>query len=236
MVVTTGTIECLPFEGQASSTIRGEKRGILDVFGHVGLTLAAAYPAERLLRAMAAGSDHSQEPAAPANLEDTPGGDVVRPLGARRTVDYRIVILGSLVPDIIDNPLGLWLASDLVNDSARSVGHTAFFAFLLLAAAYTAHRLGRGPALVVLAGSAAWHLVLDQMWREHDIALWPFLGWSFPVGTADLAEWSSSHLTDLLAFYTDAPEIGGAVVIFLFALRLWRTRAVLPFLRTGVVA
>lgn len=73
------------------------------------------------------------------------------------------------------------------------------------------------------------------MCRQPEIALWLFLGWSFPVGIADMLEWFSLHLRDLLAFYTDVPEVVWVVVILFFALRLWRTRAVVRFLRTGTV-
>ena len=137
------------------------------------------------------------------------------------------------VPDLVDKPLGLLVASDLVNSGARSVAHGLVFALLLLGVSTWASSRTRFTGLLALAPAAAWHLLLDQMWRQPKIALWPFLGWSFPAGTADLTEWSSSHLRDLLTFYTDAPEAAGAVVVLVFALRLWRTRSVVPFLRTG---
>ena len=151
-------------------------------------------------------------------------------------MDYRWLIVGSLLPDVIDKPLGFWLAPELVNSSARSVAHTAIFAVLLLAVALTALRLGwSGMGLVPAAGSAG-HLVLDQIWRQPSIALWPALGWAFPLGTATFGEWSESHLWDALALYRDPPELAGATVILLLAAKLWRDRAFRRFFGTGAVA
>jgi hypothetical protein len=46
-------------------------------------------------------------------------------------VDYRALVLGSVLPDIIDKPL-VWLAPDLVNNSLRSVGHSLTLPAVLL--------------------------------------------------------------------------------------------------------
>ncbi|MCH8206428.1 MAG: metal-dependent hydrolase [Chloroflexi bacterium] len=200
----------------------------MDVFGHVGLTLAVAYPIERIaVRYVSAvrGGRH-----APPDDVAGPGP----PLS--RWLDYRLIVVGSLVPDMIDKPLGFLLAPDLVNNGTRSLAHGVVFALLLMAVATVWFRHTRRSGLLGLSGAAVCHLILDRMWGQPEIALWPFLGWSFPAGTADLAERSSAYLRDLLTFYTDGPELVGAVVIVLFALRLWRTRTILPFLRTGVVA
>ena len=198
---------------------------MVDVFGHVGLTLATAYSIEQLVRRRA---DAGREQQAPAASGETP-------LEVRRLswLDYRLVIAGSLVPDFIDKPLGLFVAPDLVNGGGRTVAHGVVFAALLIGLSALAFRHGRLPGLLSLAGASTWHLPLDQMWRQPAIMLWPFLGWSFPAGTVDAAEWSSSHFSDLLWFYTDAFELAGAGVVLLFGFRLWRTKAVAPFLRTG---
>ena len=191
----------------------------MDVFGHVGLTLAVAYPVERIRgRYAQSGDDAGLGP----------------PLAHR--LDFRLIVVGSLVPDMIDKPLGFLLAPDLVNNGTRSVAHGVVFALLFIAASAVWFWHTRRLGLLGLSGAAAGHMVLDRMWGQPEIVLWPFLGWSFPVGTVDLAQRSSAYLRDLLAFYTDAPELVGAVVIVLFATRLWRTRAVLPFLREGSVA
>ena len=200
----------------------------MDVFGHVGLTLAAAYPAEQLIRWC---PGVNRQPQATATSGEPPD-DAPR----SSWLDYRMVIVGSLIPDLIDKPFGLFVASDLVNSASRSIAHGIVFALLLIGLSTLTFQRTRLHGLLDLAGAAAGHLFLDQMWRQPEIALWPFLGWSFPAGTADLTEWSSSHLRDLMAFYTDVPEFVGVAVILLFALRLWRTRAVVPFLRTGTVA
>ena len=205
----------------------------MDIFGHVGLTLAAAYAADRLLR----------EPL--ERRRQTSGvseGDSTEPpdeTNSRlfRAPDYRLVIVASLLPDIVDKPLGVWIAPDLVNHGLRSVAHSAAFALILMAASSAVPSPRWGHSLIALSFGSAWHLVLDQMWKTPSTVLWPALGWAFPVrSVAGLSELSSSYLRDHLTFYTAPWEVAGALVILLFAVRLYRRRAYVRFFRSGVVA
>ena len=192
----------------------------MKVFGHVGLTLAAAYAAERVL---------SRRRGAPAAWSGTDPGPA-----SRSAMDYRAAILGSLLADIIDKPLGLWIAPGLVNHSLRTFGHSALFAILLLLAAWVLVRSAGSLAPIVLALGSAGHLVLDQMWRQTETVLWPLRGWAFPEVTTTVSAWTSSHWRDLMEFYREPPEVVGAVVIVLFAARLARPGGVVRFLRHGV--
>ena len=191
----------------------------MNVFGHVGLTLAVSYSTERLARGRSA---HT--------------GEAFGRRALSRLLDYRLVMVGSMLPDIMDKPLGLWLAPELVNHSVRSFGHSVAFAALLLAVSWIPLRWGRSHGLLVLAAASAGHLVLDQMWGEPATALWPALGWAFPAGSATLAEWSSSHWRNALLLCRDPAEVAGAVVLLVFAIRVWRSQALGRFLRSGAVA
>lgn len=197
----------------------------MNVLGHVGLTLAVAYGADRLIReSMADGSSGAR-----LSRLDRLKKRLLMPL------DYRIVIVGALLADLIDKPLGFWLAPELVNHGTRSFAHTVVFASALLIAAIVATSMWTNRLLVVSLASA-WHLVLDGMWRTREIALWPFYGWTLPVvGERAFSEYSSSYLSRLAEFYKEPWELAGAVVILLFVTRILFRRDIKAFIRSGSV-
>lgn len=107
--------------------------------------------------------------------------------------DYRLVFLGAVLPDLIDKPLGFWIAPEFVNNSLRSVGHSIPFAVVFTGATWLLTRKrGLWPTGGVALALVA-HLVFDQMWQMPKALLWPFLGWSFPEGTVPLAWWVHVH-------------------------------------------
>lgn len=88
----------------------------------------------------------------------------------RLGVDYRLVILGSLLPDIIDKPLGNIILHDALNNG-RIIGHS--FAFLLLLAVIG---ITYKKGVLYAAYGVLTHLILDWMWLNPVTLLWPLLG------------------------------------------------------------
>jgi hypothetical protein len=150
-------------------------------------------------------------------------------------VDYRLLIVGSVIPDLIDKPIGLWLAPDLVNGSTRGIAHSLAFALVLLAVLSLAFRPRFSPKTLALGLGNAGHLLLDQMWRSSSVLLWPFLGSDLPQRAGSISRYADSKLWDALRFYADPPELIGAIVILALAVKLLRDRAVWGFLRSGEV-
>jgi hypothetical protein len=85
-------------------------------------------------------------------------------------IDYRLVIVGALLPDLVDAPFG----------GARA-GHALVFSVALLIAVMVA-TVGRRPArrrlLAVPIGSFL-HLVFDGVFTNTRVFWWPFGGLSF---------------------------------------------------------
>lgn len=113
-----------------------------------------------------------------------------------RQVDYRIVIVFSLLPDLIDKPLSKLLESSFMYES-RAVGHSLVFlgAIGLFAAVRWFWNKDTGLFLVFLA--AFFHDVFDVMWFHPGIFFWPIEGWQFPklmaeawLGTIQLGGYS----------------------------------------------
>ncbi|HEY6911627.1 MAG TPA: hypothetical protein VI356_19775 [Myxococcales bacterium] len=149
-------------------------------------------------------------------------------LGLRRRLPARWLVLGCLLPDLIDKPLFyglLWTEghADALIAGSRSVGHSGVFFLLLLAAALVARR---PPAWALLAGVAT-HLGLDIlgeliMGADAETSIWlavlfPLLGWQFPK-----AQFSSmlEHLRiSAQSAYVIAGEILGAAILLRDRLR-----------------
>jgi hypothetical protein len=84
--------------------------------------------------------------------------------------DYRLVVVGALLPDGVDAPFG----------GAR-VLHTLLFSVALLAAVMlaTRHRRRLRRHLLALPVGTFLHLVLDGMWARTKVFWWPLFGTSF---------------------------------------------------------
>lgn len=149
------------------------------------------------------------------------GLQVARPF--RKNLPVKPLLLGTLLPDLIDKPLyyGLSLATGhhgyelgLISGT-RTFGHTVLFTASL--AAVAAAR--RSKVLAALALGCATHLFLDFVsdvfTRTTDYSLnvlaWPLLGWKFPgYMYAGLGE----HLSRFhQPFFLYAEIVGGLLLV-----------------------
>jgi len=148
-------------------------------------------------------------------------------------IDVRLLLIGSMLPDIVDKPIGLYLFRDTFS-TGRLFCHTLLFLILItLAGAYLYKVRGR-VWLLVLAFGTLIHLILDQMWLSYRTFLWPFFGFAFE--REDITDWAGKMLR---ALYTDPsvylPEFIGAVILVWFAMVLVRKKKLGSFIRYGKV-
>jgi hypothetical protein len=82
-------------------------------------------------------------------------------------LDHRLVIAGSVLPDLVDGPTG-----------GRWFAHTLLASVLLLAGVMlgTWHRRLLRRRLLALPIGTFLHLVLDGMWADRDRFWWPAFG------------------------------------------------------------
>ena len=142
-------------------------------------------------------------------------------------------LVGAMLPDIVDKPLGLWIAPDLVDHSLRSIAHSLLFGLLILGIGGLLLVARRRPPAMLLGIASSGHLILDRMWSNPTILLWPFLGWEFAAEYPGIGEWASGHLTNLLTFFTDIPELFGFLAIIGFTAHILRPGNLKRFLATG---
>lgn len=146
-------------------------------------------------------------------------------------LDYRLLFIGALLPDIIDKPLGIWLLADEIGNG-RIFGHTLLFVFLLTAAGLLLYRSRKSIGLLVLAFGALTHLILDGMWTLPQTLFWPLLGWEFEHRVYD--EWLPNILHSLTANPgVFIPEIIGALLLMAFFWAIIRQGKLKDFIRTG---
>jgi hypothetical protein len=131
-------------------------------------------------------------------------------------IDYRVVMLGSIIPDVVDVGFG----------GAR-VGHSLSFAavVLLIVVVATTNRSGERRRWLALPIGMFFHLVFDGAWVNTKSFWWPFSG-----------SWGDGRLPSVeRGFWSAGMEVAGAVILawdwYRFGLNDPGRRT--EFLRTG---
>ncbi|MGA7228043.1 MAG: metal-dependent hydrolase [Acidimicrobiia bacterium] len=98
-------------------------------------------------------------------------------------VDVRFLLAGAILPDLIDLTIGGVLFAD-VYARGELWSHTLIAPSLYMVAVLLVTRRGRRRRAFMAVGIGwLFHLLLDGMWTDPQIFLWPFFGWDFPVGS-----------------------------------------------------
>jgi inner membrane protein len=151
-----------------------------------------------------------------------------------RYMDIRWLLVGSLLPDIIDKPIGQYIFRDTFNNG-RIFSHTLLFLIIISAVGYYLLKRYRQSWMLALAAGTFAHLILDEMWQVPVTLFWPLLGFSFPV--EDLENWAADIWN---ALFSDPkvyiPEIIGLVILLVLCWWLVRRKKVLAFIKQGKVS
>ncbi|MCM1567418.1 MAG: metal-dependent hydrolase [Dehalobacter sp.] len=154
----------------------------------------------------------------------------------REKIDYRFLIVGAILPDLIDKPIGHYIFVDTFHNG-RIFGHTVLFVLLLSMVAIYVERKYHFLGISVLALGALMHQVEDQIWMSPGTSLWPTMGWQFPA--LSLHDYAG-YIFYVLLNEPDAyvPEIAGLIIIagFIYRFRLYRLDMIKAFLHTGRTA
>lgn len=149
------------------------------------------------------------------------------------SIDYRVVMIGSLLPDLIDKPLGMVFFRNTFHNS-RLFAHTLLFSAVLFMIGLILLKRRQNGKLLLLSVCCLIHLALDAMWQYTAILFWPFIGMKI-VNAAQLGwvkafllsrafparpegHWIAQDITFLLhdPFYMGAELLGFSVLTFLF--------------------
>lgn len=150
-------------------------------------------------------------------------------------MDLRWLMLGAILPDLVDKPIGSVFFNDVFG-AHRLFAHTLLFPVVMLTAVMVVTARGskaRNASIAVVIGVFV-HLILDAVWLSPDGFLWPLFGFSFPrVAGSDLPTLVGTMVRNPLVWAGEA--LGGAYLVFLWWSHLREPGAVRRFLRTGTV-
>lgn len=201
------------------------------ILAHIGIPVTAAWLSQKAMAGVGF-KRMNQKPASTGATVLTASADANPAISRSHffQVDYRLLMLGSVLPDIIDKPLGLWLLADVFSNG-RIFAHTLLFTLLLvIAGVYVYLRTGRSGSLSVSFGSVA-HLCLDQIWLNRTTFLWPFYG---GFEKTDVSHWLGRLLTSVTSEpIIWATETISALLLAAFLLNLVRQHRLGGFIRSG---
>lgn len=210
------------------------------ILGHIGLTLGVA---GALNMAFSRADPHVSKQHDMWNTQDSSVAVQTRShasvskasriVSFVKKIDVRFLIIGSLLPDIVDKPIGLYLFRDTLS-TGKIFCHTLLFLLLITIGGVYMFRRRAKMWLLALSFGTMTHLILDQMWLVPRIVLWPVYGFSFPP--EDVSEWGRKMLHELLTspgIYV--PELIGTVILVWFIWILIRHDKVYSFLKNGIV-
>lgn len=193
-------------------------------FGHLGITLAVARTADKII------------------FDKKP---------FTHYIDYRLVFLGSLLPDIIDKCILFFLAGERFK-SGRMFAHSFLFIMLFLTLGIVVWRTYKKLWVLILAACSFVHQLLDVMWKQLNIFLWPVYDsifqksiqvWSphtqkmsSKASVIRHSEFSWVTVKEILSDpYIYISETIGVLILMYFVFILVRRKQVVCFLMTGKI-
>jgi inner membrane protein len=152
-------------------------------------------------------------------------------LNSKTLIDYRVVLVGSILPDLIDKPIGAYFFRNTFHNS-RIIAHTlAFSAIFVFIGLYMLYK-HRKNNILLLGICSSIHLILDSMWLYPGILFWPYYGLRFPQRVE--GNWLNS---DIVRLFSDPsyyiPEIIGFAIIAYYFWSLIKNKRIKTFIREG---
>ncbi|MFC1918750.1 metal-dependent hydrolase [Chloroflexota bacterium] len=155
------------------------------------------------------------------------------PVTLGKTIDIRILLIGSLLPDIIDKPLGQYFLRNTFSNG-RIFSHTLLFLLIISATGFYIYKRHRKTWLLVLSFGTFMHLLLDQMWLNPRTLFWPIFGLAFD--RADLTDWTRNILQSLFSKpEVYIPELIGLIILICFVFALFQRKNIWAFIKYGKV-
>ena len=149
-------------------------------------------------------------------------------------IDIRLLVIGSLLPDIIDKPVGRFFFAETFSNG-RIFCHTLLFLIVLVVGGLYLYWHRKKTWLLVLAFGTFMHLILDGMWRTPRTLLWPLYGLQFvQFEKVCLISWLRGTIYAFLDNpIIGIPEMAGAVIVIWFVWLLVHRGKLYAFIRNG---
>ncbi len=204
------------------------------LFGHTGITVGAIWLVEGLvLKKPFDNRRRNREPqrigTVPSSQIDSSGKEESHKhrisMSGASLILYGMVLISSMLPDIIDKPVGMLFLRDTFSNG-RIFSHTLVFSVILLVAGVFLYIRRKRIWLLAICYGCLMHLTLDQMWQTPATLFWPLYGWQFE--RADVTDWTIRIMYALTHDpSTYIPELAGFSILIAFAIKLvWRDKVI----------
>lgn len=207
-------------------------------FGHIGITLASAAIGFSLrdelrqrIAVDAIEETSSYRGSSSSNTETDSKTSFFRSLS--NSVDIRFLLVGSMLPDIIDKPIGVYFFLETFSNG-RIFSHTLLFLVFITLVGFLIKKYSGKTWGLALSLGTLFHLILDEIWLTPETLLWPLFGIGFDK--YEIGNWMMDILRGLLESpQLYVPEIIGFVALVWFIWELLHRRAITRFLKQGRV-
>lgn len=207
-------------------------------FGHLGITLGAALLARGIVskmhplshEEMDSARDGSSKPQAQKSQKD-PQNENSGLVSFIKHIDIRLLLVGSLLPDIIDKPVGQIIFRESISNG-RIFCHTLLFLLLITIGGLIIFRHSHRDWLLILALGTFSHHILDEMWLQPHTLYWPIFGLTFPkVYFCNFLYVLFQSLLTNPKIYTS--EVIGLIIFVALALWLIKRKSLYSFIKSG---
>lgn len=199
-------------------------------FGHIGITTGIVKVCQELIMASKLGHNKTYLEPQSGTVSSTKRLLLDGIRDKMRSIDYRFVLLGSLLPDIIDKPVWMFTNSNF-QWNGRGYAHTLLLNFVLLVIGLILATRRNKTRLLTISLSSFIHLVFDQMWLNPTTLLWPLMG---PIQRGPTIGWLASLWHGLISNpYIYISETMGFIITLYIALCLMVSGRMMHFLKTG---
>ena len=149
----------------------------------------------------------------------------------RRRIDYRYILIGAVLPDVVDGTLGLFFFG---GPQGRWIAHSILAVVVVTVLVLIGFRGERRQSRVGIGVGWLLHLVADGMWRAPKTFLWPAFGWDFAASPREPYSWDV-FVDPLAHLGTWGGELVGLAVLawFWIAFRLGQEGRAKQFLADG---
>ena len=148
--------------------------------------------------------------------------------------DVRLLMVGSMLPDIIDKPVGQYFFRETFQNG-RIFSHTLLFLIILSGIGWYLLKTHRQKWMLTLASGTAIHLILDQMWNTPRTLFWPLMGYQFVTG--NLEGWAAGIIKSITSSpQTYIPEAIGLAILIWFGLVVITRKQSVALLKTGRIS
>ncbi|CAN5670559.1 metal-dependent hydrolase [soil metagenome] len=105
----------------------------------------------------------------------------------RRRIDYRMILIGAVLPDIVDGVLGLFFFE---GPAGRWIAHSVLAAIVVTIVIILGFKADRRQSLFGIGVGWLLHLVADGMWQAPQTFLWPAFGTEFSSSVREPYTWN----------------------------------------------